>query len=114
MEAGAQDRHLGIKHVEQSVMDQTAPQELGPLTQKPAVLAQQGPIHRLQLQHHPIQPLPAQGGFPPHQRHVKSTEAHAAQATQQIQLTIEGLPVAQSLPATTAPEMKLQAIPFHR
>ena len=77
-------------------------------------MAQQGAIQRLQLAHDPIQPLPSQGRFSSHQDHVKSTEAHAAQAPLQIQLPLQKLAIAQGLAAANTPQVKLQVVSFHR
>jgi hypothetical protein len=114
METGAKHGHLGIKNIQQAIVGEAPPQELGPLAQQAAVLAQQGAVQRLQLAHHPIQPLPSQGRFSSHQSHVQSTEAHAAQAPLQIQLPLQKLSIAQGLAATNTPQVELQVVSFHR
>ena len=73
MQAGADHRHLKVKGIQQGIgfrAPQAAAQELAALAQQAPVAAEQLPIDRFQLQHHPIQPLAAPGRFAPHQLQI--------------------------------------------
>ena len=113
MQAGADQRHLLIKGLQQAIelaLPQAAPQELGALAEQPPIAAQQLGVHRLQLEHHPIEPLAPQRRLPAHQLEIQGAEAHAAQGADQLVLPLEQLAVAAGQASALAPQLQLQTI----
>ena len=117
MQAGAHQCHLLVEGIQQGASfrrRQAAAQQLAALAQQPAVAAQKGAVDGLKLQHHPVEPLAALGGFPPHQLQIQGAEPHAPQRPDQVDQTLQAAAVSQG-PATTAtPQLQFQLVPFAR
>jgi hypothetical protein len=113
MQTRANQGHLLIEGLEQFWLHpspQSAPQQLRALAEQAAVAAEQLGIHRLELQHHAIQPLTPQRRFAAHQVKIQSAETHAAQWTDQLVLPLQHLPVTPCLAPSLAAQLQLQAI----
>jgi hypothetical protein len=81
---------------------------LGPLSQQAPVATDEIGINRLQLKHNTIEPLAAQGGLASHEMQVEGAEAHAAQRTNQVQLSLQWFPVALGLAAAAATQFQFK------
>ena len=113
VQPGSDQGHLLVKGIQQPLklgLGESPPQQLRALTQQAAVATEQLGIDRLELQHHPIQPLPAQGRLTAHELQVQGAETDAAQGTNQLVLTLQHLAVPAGLPPPLPAQFQFQAI----
>jgi hypothetical protein len=115
MQPDARQGHLLVEGIKQRLLldaAQAPAQQLAALAQKAPVAAQQGCVERFQLQHHPVEPLAPQRGLAPHQLQIQGTESHTAQRSDQIQLPLQDLAVAQDLATPLATQLQFQVVVF--
>ena len=100
----------GRQQILKLALAQPAAQQLRALTQQTAIAAEQLGIHRLQLEHHPIQPLAPQGWLTADEFEVERAESNAAERPDEIELPLEHLAVAPGDTPALAAQIQLHAI----